>query len=113
MRNHVVRLYALAATLVVFFLSWALIAAQPWRGESAAGSDVRLEQLAAREAQLRREAARVQEVLDRRFAAYRDALSRWQEQNKAIRAANAQLAAAPQVSALPATTQPVTTTRSS
>lgn len=113
MKSHVVRLYALAVTLTVFFLSWAAIAAKPWRAEPAGGADVRVAQLAAREAQLRREAARVQEVLDRRFADYREALSRRQEQNQAIQAANAELAAAPQVSVLPAATQPVTATRSS
>lgn len=113
MKSHVVRLYALAVTLTVFFLSWAVIAAKPWQGEPAAGSDLRLAQLAAREAQLRREASRVQLVLDRRFAGYRAALSRRQEQNQAIQEDNAEPAAAPQVTVLPAGAQPVTATSSS
>jgi hypothetical protein len=118
MRNHVVRLYALTATLMVFFLSWAAIAARPWLDGSAAGSDPRLAQLAAREAQLRREATLVQQILDRRFADYREALSGREEQNQAIRSANAALAAPPQaappqVAVLPVSTQPVTATRSS
>jgi len=99
MRNHVVRLYALAATLVIFFLSWAVIAARPWQGEPAAGSGLRLERLTAREAQLRRDTARVQQVLERRFAVYRDA--------------NSRPSSPPQVSVLPATAEPVTETRSS
>ena len=53
MTSHVGRLYALALALVVFFLGWAVVAAQPWATPAA---DPRLQALAAREAQLRHEA---------------------------------------------------------
>jgi hypothetical protein len=71
MTNHVARLYAAAAALTAFFLAWAGIAARPWTEPSR---DPRLAALDQREQRLRRDAALVQEVVDRRFAAYRAAL---------------------------------------
>lgn len=117
MRNHTVRLYALAATLAVFFLSWAVIAARPWATEtSTAAGDPRLVALAKRELELRAEAARAQKIVDERWAAYRAALARREQENASIRDANAQLAAAaaqPRIVTVPSAAAPVTATRSS
>ena len=62
------RLYAIALGLVVFFLAWAVVAAHPW---ATAQADPRLHVLAVREAQLRHEAKRVQQVVAARWAGYR------------------------------------------
>lgn len=72
MTSHQGRLYALALALVVFFLAWAVVAARPWT--TAATPDPRLRELAAREAQLRVEAARVRTIVAARWSAYRKAL---------------------------------------
>jgi hypothetical protein len=66
MTNHTVRLYAATGALAVFFLTWAGIAARPWVG--AAPPDARLAALDRREQRLQRDAALVQQVLDRRAA---------------------------------------------
>ena len=60
MTDHVARLYALALAVVVFFVSWAAIAARPWQ---RAAADPRLALLAQRDAQLEREAALVRRVV--------------------------------------------------
>ena len=114
MTSHVGRLYVLAATLLVFFLSWAVIASSPWQaGSAAATQDPRLERLAAREAALTKEAARVQRIVDERWATYQTKLA-GRKQQLADAKNQAQLAsqAAPpqvQVVQLP----PVTSTASS
>ena len=94
MTSHVGRLYALSATLVVFFLAWALIAAHPWSTAKAA-ADPRLAALAQREHRLRHEARLVQQIVGRRFldyrrrfAAYKAALARRQSQIAAARLAS-------------------------
>jgi hypothetical protein len=71
MTNHHGRLYALAASTLVFFVAWAVIAAHPWASRKDAGRDPRLVALTQREQQLRREAALVQRVVARRYAVYR------------------------------------------
>ena len=74
MPEHVVRLYAAAAGLIVFFLFWAVIAARPW---AAAGeSDPRMEALQRREAKLAQETRQVNRVVKRRFARYERRLAR-------------------------------------
>jgi len=60
MTNHTGRLYALALMLVVFFIGWAAIAARPW---AQAATDPRLVALNARAAQLKREAAFVNQIV--------------------------------------------------
>ena len=62
------RTYAVAIALVVFFLTWAAVAAKPW---ATPKQDPRLAALAQREVRLRAEAELVQQVVDRRMAAYR------------------------------------------
>ena len=101
MTDHVARLYAFALALVVFFSTWAVVAARPWAAEAAAERDPRIVKLERREARLRRESIRVQRVVKRRFAAYQVRLKRRQREIAAIQAANAAAAAAVPVSSAP------------
>jgi hypothetical protein len=93
MTSHQGRLYVLALGLVVFFVSWAVVAAHPW---AQGAQDPRLRGLAAREAQLRREARIVSKVVAARWARYRVELKarRAQIAKVAASAAAAQQAAA-------------------
>jgi hypothetical protein len=100
MTSHHGRLYVLAASVLLFFLAWALIAAHPWASAKAASRDPRLVALAQREHRLRREAGLVQKVVARRyadyrrsFAAYKASLARRQAQIVAEQKAAAQQAA--------------------
>jgi hypothetical protein len=81
------RLYATVIAVVIFFLSWAAVAAQPWATTS---TDPRLAVLAQREQRLRADAKLVQQVVDARTATYRQAL---RTRNAQIAAAEAQAAA--------------------
>jgi hypothetical protein len=88
------RLYALAASVLVFFVAWAVIAAHPWATTKATSRDPRLVALARREQSLRRTAGLVQQVVARRYAdyrrrlaAYKVALARRQAQAAAARQA--------------------------
>ena len=65
------RLYAVVIAVVVFFVSWATVAAKPW---ATAKPDPRLAALAQREQRLRADAKLVQQVVDSRMTAYRLAL---------------------------------------
>ncbi len=107
MTSHHGRLYALAASVLVFFVAWAVVAAHPWASTSAAPRDPRLVALAQREHRPRREAGLVQQIVARRyadyrrrFAAYKAALARRQAQvaaaQRAAAAQQAQLVAAQQ-----------------
>lgn len=69
MTSHTARLYALAATALTLFLSWAVIAAHPWKTAAAASTDPRLVALAQREQVLRRDIAVVQRISARAAAA--------------------------------------------
>lgn len=84
MTNHVARLYALALALVVFFVSWAAVAARPW---ATAQADPRVAALAARQQKLQRESALVQRIVQARYADYRVALATRQAQLAAAQAA--------------------------
>jgi hypothetical protein len=119
MTSHTGRLYSLAIALVVFFLAWAVVAARPW---ATAAPDPRLQALTARQAQLRQEAKLVNQVVALRWARYRTAL---RARNAQIAAAKSQAAARTQAtvsaSAAPAaapavkvvTLPPLTVTRTS
>ena len=72
MTSHVGRLYATALALALFFLTWAVVAAQPWTSTAA---DPRLRALALRETRLRVEAKQVNAIVARRFSDYRRALA--------------------------------------
>jgi hypothetical protein len=70
MTSHVARLYALALALLVFFMTWAAVAAKPW-ARSATTPDPRLAALAAREQRLRQESVAVRRIVQHRWAVYR------------------------------------------
>ena len=65
------RLYAVVIAVVVFFVSWAAVAAKPWATHEARPPACGLAQ---REQRLRADAKLVQQVVDRRMAAYQLAL---------------------------------------
>ena len=125
MTNHVGRLYALAAALVVFFLTWATVAAHPWSTRSAPQMDPRAAALAAREQRLRHESIVVARIVRHRWVVYQFRLHRRQRQIASVKRANAaaarqfQLAAsaAPAVAAVPSvrvvSLPPLTITRTS
>jgi hypothetical protein len=114
------RFYSTAVALVVFFVSWAVIAAKPWVQPRAAKPDPRLVQLQAREQRLQAQVVAANKILDKRWAAYQSALSKRKGQIKArqqlIRAQQAQQAQqvqqvqqvqqAPQVRSTPAPAPP-------
>ncbi len=102
------RAYAVAIALVVFFVSWATVAARPW---GTPKPDKRLVALDAREQRLRTDARIVARVVAARSAAYRTAL-------QARRAAIAEARSRPIPTAQPpqvriVTLPPLTVTRSS
>ncbi len=80
MANHLVRVYTAAASIVVFFLLWALVAAHPWEAASATPVDPRLAALAKREKHLQQRARKVKLVVDRRWALYERRLRKRQWQ---------------------------------
>jgi hypothetical protein len=72
MTSHVARLYALALALLIFFVTWAAVAARPWAATST--SDPRLVALAAREQRVRAESLAVRKIVQHRWAVYRTKL---------------------------------------
>jgi hypothetical protein len=100
MTSHPGRLYALALSLLVFFLAWAVVSAHPW---TTASADPRLRALGIRETQLRHEARVVRQVVAARWARYRVELKTRRAQ---IARVNAAAAAAAQAAALPAAGAP-------
>ena len=116
MTSHTGRLYAVAAAVTTFFVLWAVIAAAPWRSAAAPPSaqDPRVAQLAAREQQLRREAAHVRQVVKQRWAAYRVKLKARKHQIAAIDRQNRLLASQAAAPAVNVVTLPaLTSTRTS
>jgi len=107
MTSHTGRLYALAFALVAFFLAWAVVAAHPW---GTAARDTRLQALAAREEQLRREAKLVNQVVAQRWALYR---SRLQVRRSQIAVAEKAAPASTPASVRIVTLPPLTITRTS
>lgn len=107
------RTYAVVLALVVFFVTWAAVAARPW---AAAKPDPRLVALAQREQRLRADARIVQRIVDRRMAAYRVALRQRRAQIALAdaRAQQAAQAAAPSTASVRIVTlPPLTVTRTS
>lgn len=105
------RVYAVVLALVVFLVSWAAVAAKPW---ATAKPDPRLAQLALREQRLRADAKLVQQVVDRRMAAYRVQLRTRQAQIASAQARSLQVSqptAAPAVRVV--NLPPLTITRTS
>ena len=103
MTNHAVRLYALATSLLVLFLVWAVVAAHPWAAPAKSGPDPRLHALAVRERHLRHQSKVVQRVVRQRWARYHRELAHRKKQiaaarhkhQKALAAARAAAAAPP------------------
>jgi hypothetical protein len=108
MTNSAGRLYALAVTLAVFFLAWAVVAAHPW---AAPAADKRLQTLAVREAQLRREGALVHRLVAQRWTTYRKDLRVRRAQIAGVQHRAAAASAAPQMRIV--TLPPLTITRTS
>jgi hypothetical protein len=102
MTSHVGRLYAATTSIVVFFLTWLVVAAQPWAPEP----DPQLAALAAREQRLRVQSVVVQTIVRDRWATYRRDLAR-----SRLQAAAPPTAAPPSVRVV--TLPPLTTTRTS
>ena len=90
MTSHTGRLYALSVALVVFFLTWTLIAAKPWVSTQA---DPRLAALVVREQHLRRQSLVVRRLVQHRWAVYR---VRLHDRQRQIAARQRQIAAAHQ-----------------
>jgi hypothetical protein len=107
MISHVGRLYALAVALVVFFMTWTVIAGRPW---VASGGDPRLAALTAREQRLRKESVAVQRIVQHRWTVYRVQLHQRQAQ---IAKARRALASAPPPSVRIVSLPPLTVTRTS
>lgn len=107
------RTYAVVLALAVFFVTWAAVAARPW---AAAKPDPRLEALAQREQRLRADARIVQQIVDRRMAAYRVALRQRRAliaQADALAQRSAQVAASSAPAVRIVTLPPLTVTRTS
>jgi hypothetical protein len=94
MTDHVARLYAIAVTLVVFFVTWAVVSARPWAASATPAKDPRLVALEQREARVHRESIRVRKVLKHRYHVYQVKLRQRKHQIAAVNAANAQASAA-------------------
>jgi hypothetical protein len=109
MTSHTGRLYALAVTLVVFFLTWTVVATRPWG--ASVRPDPHLAALAIREQQLRRESIVVRRLVQHRWAVYRVQLKQRHAQISA--AHRAQLAAASAPSVRVVSLPPLTVTRTS
>lgn len=109
MTSHIGRLYALAIAILVFFLTWTAVAAQPWAATPQA--DPRLKALAAREQRVRLESVVVGRIVHQRWAVYRKQLVSRQAQIAAAK--HAQLVAAATPSVRVVTLPPLTITRTS
>lgn len=118
MTNHIVRLYALAASLLVLFLTWAAIASHPWSSASrTATQDPRVVAIQIREQHLRQEAIVVRRVVAGRWHHYRVALAARQRKIAAAQRRQQQAATALATPSTPSvqvvTLPPLTVTRTS
>jgi hypothetical protein len=98
-RNHTVRLYAAAATLLAFFVLWTSIAAKPWATAKRPAADPRLVALAAREHRLRAESAAVKRLVAHRWKVYERRLRARRGKIAAAERRHAQQVAAAQLAA--------------
>jgi hypothetical protein len=125
MTSHAGRSYAVALALLVFFLTWATVAAHPWSKRAAPRVDPRTAALAAREQRLRHERVVVSRIVRHRWAVYRVHLRERLSEIAAVKRAEAsptrqaQLAAsgAPAATSAPSvrvvSLPPITVTRTS
>jgi hypothetical protein len=97
---------------VVFFVTWAAVAAKPW---ATTKPDPRIAALAQREQRLRADAKLVEQVVAQRMAAYQTALKQRRAQIAQVQARSLQAAQAPATAASVRVVQlpPLTVTRSS
>ena len=70
MTNGLGRVYATTLAIVVFFLSWAVIAAKPWVSAPTAKTDPRILSLNAREQRLRKDAIQIRAIVQKRWTVY-------------------------------------------
>ena len=98
MTRHVARAYAAAGALLVLFLAWAVIAANPWAAQ-AAKVDPRITALQVREAHLRHEAVVVRRVVRHRWAVYKVRLAHRTHQIALVQKSHQQAVASAQVAA--------------
>ena len=114
MTSPVGRVYATTLALVLFLLTWVVVASKPW---TATAADPRLKALAVRETRLRHEAAIVNTIVSRRFAEYHRALAARRAAIASAKAAATRAAAVAAASPSPAvrvvTLPPITITRTS
>lgn len=97
MSSHALRVSVAAATLFVFFVLWAVIAAKPWASTSARqGVDPRLAALDRRQRRLRHESRAVKRTLDRRWREYRVRLRRREARIRTLERRHAEQVAAAQ-----------------
>jgi hypothetical protein len=106
MTSHVGRLYALAVALLVFFLTWATVAARPWSAPATTRADPRAAALAARQVRLRDESVVVARLVRRRWAIYRKQLRQRQLRIATVNRANAAAARQVQLAASAAAAAP-------
>ena len=99
MTNHLLRLYAAVVALLVFFLTWMVIAAHPWRAKPKAQRDPRLVALANREQHLEHDALVVRRVVKRRWTVYRRDLKKRLAEIAAVRRRHEQQVAAARAAA--------------
>jgi hypothetical protein len=109
MTSHVGRLYALAIAILVFFMTWAAVAAQPWATSTQA--DPRLKAIVVREQKVRAESAVVRRIVNQRWAVYRRQLEVRRAQIAAAKRSQLVASAAPSVRVV--TLPPLTVTRTS
>lgn len=65
MTDHLVRLYALVVAVLAFFVTWALVAAQPWKaGVPEPASTVEWSRLDVLEQRLGRDAVLVEQLTE-------------------------------------------------
>jgi hypothetical protein len=106
MTNGLGRIYAIAAAIVVFFLSWAVIAAKPWVEAPKAKVDPRLAALDVRERRLRQDAVQINAIVQKRWNVYHAQLVRRKRQivsrKQQIAAQQAQVVQSPTPSYTPA-----------
>ena len=76
MTSHVGRLYVLAASILILFVAWAVVATHPWQTQThRATVDPRIRALAIRERQIRPQSFLVKRIVARRWHHYRVALA--------------------------------------
>ena len=76
MTSNLGRVYAITLGIVVFFLSWAVIAARPWVSAPEAKTDPRIVALNVREQKLRKDAVAISAIVQKRWKVYRVQLVR-------------------------------------